>query len=146
MNANCRWSGDGGRGVRPRVHIVVGVLDGDGVPGVQRGGEGEVPDVRRRPAGVRPEPEAGGLALHAPGARRDDRALRAPALPPPQVPRRRPLARLRPRPRPRRQIPRRRPVPHPPRSGKPPPAAHHPHRRRGDSEITDTSLHQFLHG
>ncbi|KAL5218180.1 hypothetical protein ABZP36_018864 [Zizania latifolia] len=35
------WRGDGGRGVHPRVHLIVGVLDGDGVSSVQRGGAGQ---------------------------------------------------------------------------------------------------------
>uniref|UniRef100_A0A453QJ68 Uncharacterized protein n=1 Tax=Aegilops tauschii subsp. strangulata TaxID=200361 RepID=A0A453QJ68_AEGTS len=105
----------GGSHLHPRLHLLLRVLDGDGVPGVQPGGARAVPDVRRGPAGVRAEPQAGRLAVHAAGAPGDDRALRAPALPPQVLPRRGALPRLRPRPRARRQVPRRRQVPHAPR-------------------------------
>ncbi|KAL5651201.1 hypothetical protein ACJX0J_036659, partial [Zea mays] len=106
----------GGRGVHPRLHLVVRVLDGDGVPGVQPLGAVPVPDVRRGPAGVRAQPQAGGVAVHAARARGDDRALRAPALPDRVVPRGGALPRVRAGARPRRQVPRRRQVAHAPRA------------------------------
>ena len=114
-----RRRGDGGgRAVHPRVHLVVGVLDGDGAPEREPRGPRAAAAVRRRPPRLRPEPQAGRLAVHAPGARGDDRALRHRAARRQVVPHCRPLPRLHPRARPRRQVPRRRPLPHARRAGK----------------------------
>uniref|UniRef100_A0A452YP80 AB hydrolase-1 domain-containing protein n=2 Tax=Aegilops tauschii subsp. strangulata TaxID=200361 RepID=A0A452YP80_AEGTS len=107
----------GGRAVHPRVHIVVRVLDGDGAAAREPGGAGAAAAVRGGPPRVRAQPQAGGLAVHAPGARGDDRALRHRAVQGRGVPHRRALARLHPRARARRQVPRRRQVHHPRRAG-----------------------------
>lgn len=72
-----RWKNDDERGrpVHPRLHIILHVLDRDCVPGIHRRDEVEAPAVRGGPAGVRPEPEAGGLAVHAAGAGGHDREV-----------------------------------------------------------------------
>jgi len=121
--AAARYADGGGRAVHPRVHLVVGVLDGDGAAAREPRGAFPPPAVRRGPAGFRAEPEAGGLAVHAAGARGDDRAVRDRAprgevLPPGGA-----LAGLHPRAGARRPAPRRRQVPHPRRAALLPGAA-----------------------
>jgi hypothetical protein len=109
---------DGGRrAVHPRLHLVLRVLDGDGAPEREPRGPVAAAALRRGPARVRAQPEAGGLAVHAAGARGDDRALRHPAPRRQVLPHRRALAGLHPRARARRQVPSRRQVNHPRRAG-----------------------------
>ncbi|KAL5680719.1 hypothetical protein ACJX0J_007104, partial [Zea mays] len=101
-----------GRAVHPRLHLVVGVLDPDGAPAREPRGAVPAAAVRRGPPGVRPQPQAGGLAVHAAGARGDDRAVRDRAPRGQVLPHRGALAGLHPRARARRQVPRRGQVPH----------------------------------
>ncbi|RWW62005.1 hypothetical protein BHE74_00030889 [Ensete ventricosum] len=78
----------------------------------------EAPAVRGGPAGVRPEPQAGRLAVHAAGAHRHDREVSAGAIRRPLLPHRRPLPRLHHCAGAGRQAPKRGQVPHAAGSGK----------------------------